>query len=488
MTDDAETSAIGEGQHDAARRHGLRALVGETALYGLATVSTGLLNVVLTPLYARSLPPNEVAVIALVNSLVVFATILASFALENAAQRWYWDGEDPHRRRQVFTTWFWWFGTASTVLAIGVIATSSAIARLVDAPDAGPGIAIAALSLPLRAVVLVSTNWARARRSPVWVLVLGLAQAGVAIPLTVWALRAAQNRITWVFAAQTAAFVVVGVVGVPLIRQWFTTSRVRWDLLREMLRFAAPLVPAALASWAMALADRWFLALWSTPTDVAVYQVAVTYSLIVGLPVAAFQQAWGPFALSAHESPDAPALYRRSWWAAVLLLTAGAVVTSMLAEQIIPLVFGATYEGARTPAVALAFGQIFAAGYTLTAIGFSITKHTRPIATALLVAAAVDVVGCALLIPHYGAAGAGWAMLAAQGAMCVIVAVLADRRYPVGYRAGPVCVAIGAAAAASAAVAAAPMAVRLGVAAAAAATGLAATWVVLGMRPPLRMR
>ena len=46
-------------------------------------------------------------------------------------------------------------------------------------------------------------------------------------------------------------------------------------LLREMNRFGAPLVPAALALWAISFADRWFIAVLQDQAEVGVYSVAV---------------------------------------------------------------------------------------------------------------------------------------------------------------------------------------------------------------------
>ena len=238
----------------------LSSLARESAVYGLATIAGGLLTVLLTPLYARYLPEEDLAFLTVANSLVVLLAAVASLALENAAHRWYWDTEDDRFRREVFTTWFATFAVVSVALAILLAAASRPIASVLDSPAHADALLLAAATLPLRVVFLVSTNWHRARREPSRVLVLSLVNTVVLVPLTVVALRASGDRVFLALGAQVIAFGVSAIAAAPAVRRWFVRSGFSRPLLRQMLHFSAPLIPAAIASWALALADRWLLA------------------------------------------------------------------------------------------------------------------------------------------------------------------------------------------------------------------------------------
>jgi len=87
----------------------------------------------------------------------------------------------------------------------------------------------------------------------------------------------------------------------------------RPELRREILRYAAPLVPLALASWITSLADRYFIAAWLGTAPVGIYAAAY------GLGSAPFQMAQAAIELSLRPayfdavSQGDRATERRTW-------------------------------------------------------------------------------------------------------------------------------------------------------------------------------
>ena len=69
-------------------------------------------------------------------------------------------------------------------------------------------------------------------------------------------------------------------------------------LFRAMNKFGMPLVPAALALWAMNFIDRLFIALYKGQGEVGVYSVAVRVSSAIVFLMIAFRTAWPAFAYS----------------------------------------------------------------------------------------------------------------------------------------------------------------------------------------------
>ena len=69
-------------------------------------------------------------------------------------------------------------------------------------------------------------------------------------------------------------------------------------LLREMNRFGMPLVPSALALWAINFIDRFFVAGTRAMSEVGVYSLAVRVSSVIVFLMIAFRLAWPAFAYS----------------------------------------------------------------------------------------------------------------------------------------------------------------------------------------------
>src|SRR5207253_8017784 len=77
------------------------------------------------------------------------------------------------------------------------------------------------------------------------------------------------------------------------------------DLFRQMNRFGLPLVPSALALWAINFIDRIFIAQYKGQVEVGVYSVAVRISSAVVFLMIAFQLAWPAFAYSIEDDRHA---------------------------------------------------------------------------------------------------------------------------------------------------------------------------------------
>ena len=81
------------------------------------------------------------------------------------------------------------------------------------------------------------------------------------------------------------------------------------ELLREMNRFGMPLVPSALALWAINFIDRIFIAHYKGQAEVGVYSVAVRISSAIVFLMIAFRLAWPAFAYSIEDDREAKRTY-----------------------------------------------------------------------------------------------------------------------------------------------------------------------------------
>src|SRR5207249_5916234 len=78
---------------------------------------------------------------------------------------------------------------------------------------------------------------------------------------------------------------------------------------RAMNKFGMPLVPAALALWAVNFIDRLFIALFKGQGEVGVYSVAVRVSSAIVFLMIAFRTAWPAFAYSIEDDREARRTY-----------------------------------------------------------------------------------------------------------------------------------------------------------------------------------
>jgi O-antigen/teichoic acid export membrane protein len=453
--------------------------------YAVANAANGLLTVALTPFYTHSLGFGDLAAITVIASITSLVAALSSLGLENAAHRWFWERADRTYRLGVFNSWL----TVHVTVAIavgGLLALGGpALLELLDVHHHGGALRIAALSFPLRAGFLVVYGWHRAARQPWRVMLLTGVQALTQIGLTIWLVKA-MEPVAGVMVAQTASFGLGVIACVVLLPDLFRPRRIDRPLLRAMLRFSLPFVPAAAFSWALALADRAILSATSTPQAVATYQVAVAFSLGIGLPVIAFQQAFGPFALSMHREPGARDQFRKLFFLSSVGLAWAVVIGGVIAFDFVPMVFGAAYRPGVLAGVVLGVSQVPMAVFAAASLPFIVDRRTRIVAVAFAVAGTLDVVLCWILAPRYGALGAAWAMLASQVVMPLVLLIPSQRRFFIGLRPALCVSLLGVGGIAAVAVAEKAIGIRLGLGVAASVAAAVTVWRELQLGQRLR--
>jgi len=91
-------------------------------------------------------------------------------------------------------------------------------------------------------------------------------------------------------------FILIGLCVFPLLwRQKYLVRNVQFADVREIVTISLPLIPHAVATVMITLADRYFIKLYEGDAAVGVYSVAVQFGMVVMLFSDAFAKAWQPF-------------------------------------------------------------------------------------------------------------------------------------------------------------------------------------------------
>src|SRR4029077_15393202 len=150
------------------------------------------------------------------------------------------------------------------------------------------------------------------------------------------------------------------------------------DLLREMNRFGMPLVPSALALWAINFIDRIFIAHYKGQAEVGVYSVAVRISSAVVFLMIAFRLAWPAFAYSIEDDREAKRTYPFVLTYLILICSWISLALGVLAPWLVHVLAPKPEFHRAAQAVGiLAFATTAYAGYTVLAIGSGRARKTQ---------------------------------------------------------------------------------------------------------------
>jgi O-antigen/teichoic acid export membrane protein len=239
-----------------------------------------------------------------------------------------------------------------------------------------------------------------------------------------------------VFEAQLLSMGAAAAVSLWLLGDWVHPRHFAGARLREMLVFALPLIPAALAFWINGMGDRYFVQHYVTTAEVGLFQVGYVIATVVALGTTAFQQAWGPFSLSIHRDTGANAFYAQALLLYLWIGLLGAAAVSVFSPEILRVFTTPAYLGAWTVVPFLAFSYVMSGLTYIASLGPSLAKRTAPTAVAVGVASVLNLALNFILTPRYGKEGAALATLLSQAVVPLYLFRSSQRLYPIPYRFG----------------------------------------------------
>ena len=248
------------------RRPGCRSSVvslGDSAVYGLGGVANQAIAILLVPIYARQLGTEGYGTVALLTTTLSTATLIATLALPQAFFRAYMrDAEDNVQRRAVLpsTTLGLRLATSLAALALVLLLAVPLAELILGAANAWLLMAVIGVVVLFDTLNLVPLSFLRAERRPRPYAVLSFSRAVVgSVLIIVLVVVAGLGPFGVVLGSALAALVAAVAGSIVLARD--DRLRIGHDraLARRMLAFGLPLVPAALAGWALNLSDRYLV-------------------------------------------------------------------------------------------------------------------------------------------------------------------------------------------------------------------------------------
>ena len=138
-----------------------------------------------------------------------------------------------------------------------------------------------------------------------------------------------------------------------------------------------PLVPSALALWAISFIDREFVAYYNGQGEVGIYSAAIKVASVITFVMLAFRTAWPAFAYSIEDDREAKRTYAFVLTYLLAAASWAALALGALAPWLVSLLTSSHYHRAEKGVALLAFGFAIYAGYTVLAIGSGRARKTQ---------------------------------------------------------------------------------------------------------------
>jgi O-antigen/teichoic acid export membrane protein len=411
----------------------LRRLATTGAAYTAASVFSKVIAVALLPLYTRYLTPADYGAAEVMFAAVVSASIVVRFGLIEAVLRFYYkDDEDPDEIVASSFAGLFWFATLGALLALPLATPISE--ALLDRPATDLArISIGGLWV-LTMFEFMLTLFRLEERSRAFFLttILNvLVTIALTVVLVVGAGEGARGLLVGSYASGGAF--VLALIFLQRRRLSLLFDRA---LLRRLLRFGLPTMPAEASLYLLNFVDRIIIVRSVGLAEAGLYSLAVKFAQGVNVLVRGFQLAWPPLAYSIRDDDEA----RRAYATVVTLFVAGCafVVTGMwlfsrwFVRALAAPEFFDSYEAIGLISTAVTLYAV----YMVLVVILGRTGRTEFNFPATIAALAANVALNLLLVPPLGIVGAGLALVASYVVVLALMYVFTQRLFPVPYQWG----------------------------------------------------
>ncbi|HEX2129731.1 MAG TPA: oligosaccharide flippase family protein [Solirubrobacterales bacterium] len=419
----------------------LRRLATTGAAYTASSVLSKLVAVFLLPLYTAYLSPADYGAAEVMLAAVVAGSIIIRFGVIEAILRFYYlAGERPERVVSTgFSSLLW---TSTIAAAIGLALADPISEALLDESD--PGLARIAIlglwTLTLWEYALTLLRLDERARAYFTITVVNVL---VTIPVTVWLIAVEDLGAEGILLGSfgTGALFLAGQLLYERRRLGLVPDR---ELLRRMLRFGLPTMPAELTLYSLNFIDRILIVRLAGLAEAGLYALAIKFAQAINVIARGFQLAFPPLAYAISDDDEARRAYALifTWFAAVCAFTTAGLW--LLSRQITELLAADEFFEAHEAVGLLATGVSLYALYLVMVVILGRTGRTERSFPATLAGMLVNVGLNVALIPPLGIVGAGIALAASYLVVVVLMYALTHRLFPVPYEWGRLGLLVGA--------------------------------------------
>ncbi len=411
-----------------------RSFFKDMMTYGVGDLILKATAFITMPIYTRFFVPSDYGVW---NNVLTATSLLGSIlALGSDAvyARFFIEGETLQDRQKITSTWIGFLAAWSSVVVLICLPFAGLFSRLLFKMEQYRILLVLALlTQPLWLINAMCAQVLRNQFRARLFTILNVVATLLSIAFSVLGAIVLELGLVGVFLGPLVANLVILPVRLWTIRDLLRPAfSVR--LLRDLVVFGIPVVPASLAYWVFGVSDRLLLGWLSTMEQAGLYAVANGLANVLVLINGAFGQAWLPHAMRVYQKQ--PQMASAFYGQVMTYLLAGfgllCVGLTAFAPEALIILSTPPYYPAAMAIGPLTLGILAFASTQVTYLGMMLAKKSRYFVLTW-VAALVSVMVNVLLIPRWGMLAAAWTSALSYVILTLAYLGISQRLCPVVY-------------------------------------------------------
>ena len=358
------------------------------------------------PIYTRYLTPEDYGVLELLTMAIEIVGILIGLRISQAMFRFYILAETQAEKQIIISTVYFTVLMTSFAGSLFLYFASEGLSQLIFGNlQYIYEFQLFAFTLIANAISAVGLSYIRARRMPILFVSIGVATLLLQVIMNIIFVVVLEMHVTGVVlsALISGAIVAVSLSVYILLNVGIGYSRA---VAVKVISFVAPLILASIGAFYVSYADKYFLRLFGSLTEVGLYALAARVSSILGTINLSFNMSWMADRFEVVKKENARQIYQQvfRFMSAILVLTG--VGLAIFANDFFRIMTDPAFYSAGNLVPILVLAVITQSYTTFCNFGIMLEKKTKYIAEASWYKAIVSTIGYIILIPYIGLYGA----------------------------------------------------------------------------------
>lgn len=416
----------------------IKQLTKDTAIYGVSTIVGRFLTFLLVPFYTNIFSPEDYGVVANLYIFIAILNIVYIFGMDAAYLRF--AANKTHAgEKDNFSTPYLAVMLVALFLSLVIILVKGSIVSFLHVPENYSYLLNYTSSiLFIDALCVIPFIKLRIERRAKKFAAFKIINILVNVFLNLLLVLHYKWGIEAVLISNIAASLLTFLIFLPdIVKNLRPVINV--SLLRRLIKFGLPYLPAGLGSMIIQGIDRPILTNLTDLHTVGIYNANYKLGIFMMLFVNMFQYAWQPFFLQQAEEKDAKKVFSKVLTYFTVAAGIILVLVSLFIDDIVKINFfgitliGSAYWSGLVIVPIILFGYLFYGSYVVFTAGIYIKEKSMYVPLITGIGALVNVVVNFLLIPPLGIIGAALATLASYIVMAAGLYIVTQKFYRIEY-------------------------------------------------------
>lgn len=409
-----------------------------SSIYALGNIARQLAGFIMLPIYTRHLSPADYGVVGLLMAALALIEVFFGARLAQSIPKFYFEEQDSNRKKSVVSTALIVTASASLITMLTLINFRENSSQfLFGSTIYSNVIGLFSILILTQALEFYAMTFIRIQQRPWLFISISLLKLALQLTLNVWLVVYEDMGVMGIAAASAGSS---AIFGLALAIYTFTQTGLFFcrHLALRMLKFNWPLWLGGLAGLYMGSANRYFINIFSSTSDVGLFELAVKFSMILGLLVwDPFNQYWSAERFKIYHSSNAVSVYKNAFLLISTMLAIGTLGIALFSDPIIRIMAAPAFHTASVAVPFLALSAMFGCLTLFSNFSFLIKEETFWITRNSYLTAAILTLLFFVLIPHYGFVGAALASLATSAIQFFLVHRSGTKIYDMGLNLKP---------------------------------------------------